>query len=115
MGVAVACQSPIKSSSAALKAAGPPLSADAPCADWRESKTWRAAMTLGDLGVPEEIALDLLVAWDAEAPAGRGPGAVLETATRAYARRKLPGGCRRLPTDVAVDAGAILADLGGTP
>lgn len=92
-----------------LRAAGPPEPGG------RESKTWRAAMTLGDLGVPEEIALSLIVAWDAEAPVPRGPGAVIETTQRAYARRKLPGGCRRLPTDVVVDAGAIAADLGGTP
>lgn len=89
-----------------LRAAGPPEPGG------RENKTWRAAMTLGDLGVPEDVALRLIVAWDAEGPAPRGAAEASDTARRAYARRRLPGGVRRLPDGGEVDAEALFAGAG---
>ena len=90
-----------------LRAAGAPVPGE------RESKTWRAAMSLGDLGVPEAMAARLIVAWDAEGQQPRGAIEVLDTVTRAYARRRLPGGCRRVADSGEVDADAIFADLTG--
>lgn len=88
-----------------LRVAGPPLPGE------REQKTWRAAMTLGDLGVREPQAVRLIVAWDSESMVPRGPVEAADTVTRAYERRRLPGGCRRVAHGGDIDADSILADL----
>lgn len=79
----------------------------------REGKTFHAAMTLGDFGVPLAVAERLICEWDAAAPSPRGAVAVSETVSRAYAARRLPAGCRRVADPGDVDAAAILSDIAG--
>jgi hypothetical protein len=77
----------------------------------REGKTFHAALTLGDFGVPLPVAERLIVEWDGAAPSPRGAVAVCETVSRAYASRRLPAGCRRVGDSGDVDAAAIFSDL----
>lgn len=77
----------------------------------RETRTFRAAMSLGDLGLRLELAERLLVEWDAHGGNPRGAADTAETVRRAYACRRAPVGCRRGIDSSPLDADDLLADL----
>ncbi len=90
-----------------LEAAHPPEAGE------RESKTWRAAMSLGDFGVREDAAAAMILAWAQRGAQPRPDVETLDTVRRAFERRRLPGGCRRVADPGEVDADALFADLAG--